>query len=218
MKSIDGHQFECTQCGKCCKWEGVVNLTSEDIERLAKHEGVDTQEYKKKYTNGGKTLKDKDDSKECAYLKDNKCSVWDKKPEQCDKFPVKYTSKCPGFDKTDRSACMHDFKAVIKLAKNKMAGSEDYLKTISDNLYRDLNKGAKSSNVSTMAIEAGIDSYLSEGAVKIASLDDLFAFDRVSKDHLIHKSTHDLWAIDTDKNGAVQIIRQFDATGEPVKG
>jgi Fe-S-cluster containining protein len=218
MKTIDGHQFECTQCGKCCKWEGVVNLTPEDIERLAKHEGVEKSEYIEKYTNGGKILKDKDDSKECVYLKDNKCSVWEKKPEQCDKYPTKYTPKCPGFDKTDRSASMSDFKAVIKLAKDKMAGSEDYLKTVSDNLYRDLNKGAKSSNVSTMAIEAGIDSYLSDSTVKVASLDDLFSFDRVDKSHLIHKATHDLWNIDTDKSGNVQITRLFDASGEPVKG
>jgi hypothetical protein len=152
-----------------------------------------------------------------VYLKDNLCSVWDKKPEQCDKFPTKYTPKCPGF-KTDRSASMSKYTAVIKLAQEKMANSEDYLKTVSDNLYRDLNKGAKSSNVTTMAIEAGIDSYLSDSTVKIASLDDLFAFDRVDKSHLIHKSTHDLWSIDTDKNGTVQITRQFDASGEPIKG
>lgn len=218
MKTIDGHQFECTKCGKCCKWDGVVNLTSEDIDRLAKHEGMEKQEYIDKYTNDGDTLKDKENSKECVYLKDNLCSVQDKKPEQCEKFPTKYTPKCPGFEKTDRSASMSKYTAVIKLAQEKMANSEDYLKTVSDNLYRDLNKGAKSSNVTTMAIEAGIDSYLSDSTVKIASLDDLFAFDRVDKSHLIHKATHDLWSIDTDKNGTVQITRQFDASGEPIKG
>jgi Fe-S-cluster containining protein len=218
MKTIDGHQFECTQCGKCCKWDGVVNLTPEDISRLAKHEGIEEQEYIDKYTNDGDTLKDKENSKECIYLKDNLCGVWDKKPEQCEKFPTKYTPKCPGFEKTDRSASMSKYTAVIKLAQEKMANSEDYLKTVSDNLYRDLNKGVKSSNVTTMAIEAGIDSYLSDSTVKIASLDDLFAFDRVDKSHLIHKSTHDLWSIDTDKNGTVQITRQFDASGEPIKG
>jgi Fe-S-cluster containining protein len=218
MKTVDGYKFECVKCGKCCKWEGVVRLTSEDVERLAKHLKIDTSECLDKYTNDGKTLKDKKDNQECVFLKDNQCSVWDSKPEQCGKFPIKYTSKCPGFIKEDRSACMSTYGAAVKMAQERLASSQDYMKTVSDNLYRDLNAGAKASSVAAMAIEAGIDSYLSDNTVKIASLEDLFAFDRVDKDNLIHKATHDLWNIDTDKNGTVQITRLFDNSGDPIKG
>lgn len=218
MKTIDGYQFECTKCGACCRWDGAVNLTTEDISRLADYLNIDKEECIDKYTNDGDTLKDKPDSKACIFLKDNQCSVWDKKPEQCDKYPIKYTSKCPGFLKIDRSSDMQDFSTAIKMAQEKMTNSQDYLKTVSDNLYRDLNKGVKASAVTTMAITAGIDSYLSDSTVKIASLEDLFSFDRVDKSHLIHKSTKDLWNIDMDKNGNVQITRQFDANGDPIKG
>jgi hypothetical protein len=40
----------------------------------------------------------------------------------------------------------------------------------------------------------------------------------VDKSHLIHKATKDLWNINTDKDGAVQITRLFDSTGEPIQG
>lgn len=217
MKTVDGYQFECTKCGKCCKWDGVVNLNPDDIQRLAEALKIDKSEVIDKYTNDGKTLKDKPNSKECVFLKNDLCEIHDKKPEQCEDFPKKYTSKCPGF-KIDRSANMSDYATVVKMAKERMVQPEDYLRTISDNLYKDLNTGLKTSSVATMALEEGIDSYLSDSTVKIASLDDLFSFDRVDKSHLIHKATRDLWNIDTDKNGTVQITRLFDASGEPIKG
>ena len=46
----------------------------------------------------------------------------------------------------------------------------------------------------------------------------IFSFDRISSEHLIHKCTRDLWKIDQDKEGNVQITRLFDGTGDPIKG
>jgi uncharacterized protein len=217
MKTVDGIPFECTQCGACCRWEGVVNLTPEDIKRLAKFKGIEESECVEEYTNHGKTLKNKEKSKDCVFLKDNGCTVWDAKPKQCKDYPKKYTSKCPGF-KTDRSESMNDYSVAVKMAKERMDSTQDFSRTVSDNLYKDLSAGLKTAHVASMAIAEGIDSYLSDSTIKVASLDDLFSFDRVDKSHLIHKATKDLWNINTDKDGAVQITRLFDATGEPIQG
>jgi hypothetical protein len=52
---------------------------------------------------------------------------------------------------------------------------------------------------------------------RIASLQDLNGFVRVSSETLVHKSEKDLWVIKKDKTGFV-IERLFDETGEPLKG
>lgn len=86
-------------------------------------------------------------------------------------------------------------------------------------LYTELNdKTASAKKITVQAVTEGLDAYLSEGSIKVASLDDLFSFDRVANDKLIHKSTQDLWSINTDKDGNVLIQRMFDNSGEPVKG
>lgn len=46
--------------------------------------------------------------------------------------------------------------------------------------------------------------------LKVASFDQLFSFDRVGTDKLIHKSTHDLWKISTDAEGNLQLEREFN--------
>jgi hypothetical protein len=113
---------------------------------------------------------------------------------------------------------MREYEAALALIHQKLHQSDDYTQTIMNGLYRDLNASKKTASVATAAIEAGIDSYLSDSVIKVASLDDLFSFDRVDKQHLIHKATHDLWAINKDKDGNVQIARLFDNSGEPIKG
>lgn len=107
---------------------------------------------------------------------------------------------------------------AIKMALEKMDQSTGYEKEIIDGIYSDLKMSSKTAALTDMAIEAGIDTYLSNQTVKIASLEDLFAFDRVDKSNLIHKSTRDLWNLTTDKDGNVQITRLFDNEGEPIKG
>lgn len=52
---------------------------------------------------------------------------------------------------------------------------------------------------------------------RVASLNDLDAFSRVSADTLIHKSDKDLWSIGKEADGSFYIQRLFDDR-EPVKG
>lgn len=54
--------------------------------------------------------------------------------------------------------------------------------------------------------------------VRVASLQQLNGFQRLSADTLIHKSDRDLWSIRKDADGALTIERMFDDNGEPLKG
>lgn len=222
MKTIDGKPFECTQCGKCCRWGGIVSLTDEDISRLSKHHDLEKENFLKGYASkkkdGKYALKNKKDSSDCIYMKGDKCSIYDIKPEQCDKYPVKYDKRCPGFQ-IDRSASMaNTFEDAVKMVYEKMSSGNEYSRRVADDMYANLDAVSKTASVTEGALEEGIDAFFNNNTIKIASLDDLFAFDRAGKDHLIHKSTHDLWSIDKSKEGDVQITRLFDNSGEPIKG
>ena len=109
-----------------------------------------------------------------------------------------------------------NFQKAISIVQEKMA-SQDYLKKVSDGLYRDLMT-IKSASVAQEALACGFDPFLDNQTMKVANLADIFAFDRLDKKHLIHKSTKDLWSIDADDGGEVKITRLFDNTGEPIKG
>lgn len=219
---IDGKPFECIQCGKCCRWGGVVVLTDEDIGRLAKYhkaeKGPYLDEYAIKQKSGKYILKNRNDSSDCVYMNGDRCGVQDIKPEQCEMYPVKYDKRCPGFQ-TDRSAGMSQtYEAAVKMVYEKMSSKDEFSQKVMDSMYANLDKVSKTASVTEGALEEGIDAFFNNNVVKVASLEDLFAFDRVDKKNLIHKSTHDLWSIDKGDDGKIEIVRQFDASGEPIKG
>ncbi len=54
--------------------------------------------------------------------------------------------------------------------------------------------------------------------VKVASLETLHPFVRLSSDTLIHKSDRDLWSLQKEADGSYFIQRLFDDNGEPIKG
>lgn len=54
--------------------------------------------------------------------------------------------------------------------------------------------------------------------MKVASLADLYSFDRVSSQTLVHKSSKELWSISVDGDGSTVIEKQFNDDGSPVKG
>lgn len=61
------------------------------------------------------------------------------------------------------------------------------------------------------------DAFLGSKRVRIASLDDLFSFDRVASETLIHKSSRELWSIEQDEQGQTFIAKLFDGDGTPLK-
>ncbi len=54
--------FKCQQCGKCCWGPGTIQLSPNQILYIRGYEP-------------------------CYFLKDNKCSIQNNKPEQCKLFP-----------------------------------------------------------------------------------------------------------------------------------
>lgn len=222
MKKIDGKAFQCKKCGDCCKWEGVVYLLSEDTDRISKKLSLSKSDFLSKYTDkykGKLVLKNKPDTTICSFLgSDNKCEIWDFKPKQCAEYPKKYNKKCPGFINENRSSSMLNYETAIKSVMKKMAVNESYEKKLINNSFRTLQQSIKSASIVSVASENGIDPFLDDSKMKVASLDDLFSFERIGSDKLIHKCTRDLWAIDSDKEGNVQITRLFDNSGDPIKG
>lgn len=221
---VDGKSFQCIQCGKCCRWPGYVHLNDDDILRLSqKLVGGDQEKFIERYTKRvgplrSLALADKANRDECAFLDGNKCSIYKYRPEQCKEFPLGYDSRCPGFSETKEvSAMSTDMAKRVMDMNKKLSSGEDFEKAVSAKLYEGLRKEASSVSVASKAIESGIGVFFDDERVKIASLDDLFAFNRVDDKHLIHKATRDLWAIEADGSGDVHITRLFDS-GKPVKG
>lgn len=78
--------IDCTQCANCCK-ALVVAPDYRDIGELSQHLELSTLDFKKKYmkkdSEGELVLK----QKPCPFLKNNKCSVYSKRPQLCRNYP-----------------------------------------------------------------------------------------------------------------------------------
>jgi len=101
--------------------------------------------------------------------------------------------------------------------------------TFSDRVYvyaADKNGDQAMQSVSSEIINRVIEAALAKGSsftdnphkMKVASLADLYSFDRVSSKTLIHKSSKELWSIGVDGDGSTVIEKQFNDDGSPVKG
>jgi Fe-S-cluster containining protein len=89
----DGIRFQCQGSGKCCVSHGeygFVFLTLGDRQRFARHLGVTTHFFTRKYcdrTNGNWHLKEDPARLECMFLKNKACSVYEARPTQCRTWP-----------------------------------------------------------------------------------------------------------------------------------
>ena len=94
-------EFACARCGNCCRGDGYVRCTPDDVTRMAEHLGMDRQDFLDKYARepeiaaqaeaGDVWLLDKPGPEgECIMLEDNLCQVHLAKPVQCVGFPLKW--------------------------------------------------------------------------------------------------------------------------------
>jgi Fe-S-cluster containining protein len=153
----NGLTFSCKMCGNCCRGhdEGEVYLYEDDIKRLASHlhyngkiglakfcsnylKVVDESFFwKAPGAQRGKTYRFKTlafkfigDDEHCQFLKDNKCSVHEYRPFQCQCFPfwkmmvesqknlVSYAKKCPGLkDSFDHKGSFYDKDEILEWAR-----------------------------------------------------------------------------------------------------
>src|SRR5262245_6735709 len=87
----DGIRFECQGTGRCCMSRGqygYVYLSLGDRQRMAKHLGLSTREFTRKYcknTDGWFHLKHPE--RDCEFLKGKGCSVYEARPAQCRTWP-----------------------------------------------------------------------------------------------------------------------------------
>jgi Fe-S-cluster containining protein len=111
----EGIRFECQETGRCCVSHGAygyVYLTLHDRRRLARHLGLTTLQFTRRYcgkTGGHFHLKDA--SGPCQFLEGKRCSVYQGRPTQCRTWPFwpenmkpkvwdsQITTFCPGVGK-----------------------------------------------------------------------------------------------------------------------
>ncbi len=84
-KDVSSH-IDCTECAHCCK-SLVVAPDYRDISVLATHFEIPAADFKKKYfkkdSEGDLVFK----QKPCPFLKNNRCSVYDHRPQLCRRYP-----------------------------------------------------------------------------------------------------------------------------------
>ena len=99
--------FTCQCCGQCCKWDGFVKATEEEMNAAAKLLGISLDEFIQKYTKLSQDRQslifaDREDGA-CIFLNDNnRCKIYAARPWQCRTFPhewdvpPEYQKLCPG--------------------------------------------------------------------------------------------------------------------------
>jgi uncharacterized protein len=82
-------QIDCLQCANCCR-VATAKVTERDVERLAKYLHVKPArvmaDYVVKSQEEGLILQ-RDKKTGCVFLSGNECTVYDARPESCQKFP-----------------------------------------------------------------------------------------------------------------------------------
>ncbi|OPZ25813.1 MAG: Flagellin N-methylase [Lentisphaerae bacterium ADurb.BinA184] len=85
-------RYRCTRCGACCRWDGYVRVSDEEIARIAALLDLTPEAVRRDYTRlthdrAGLSLTEKPDGS-CVFLADgNVCRIQDAKPRQCKLFP-----------------------------------------------------------------------------------------------------------------------------------
>jgi len=98
----------CQRCGACCRWEGDVCVTDEDITAIATFLGMREEDFIDQYcrlqrNRRGLSIIDAEDGA-CIMLTENGCRIQPVKPQQCKDFPYKWNfpgweNRCPGAGK-----------------------------------------------------------------------------------------------------------------------
>jgi Fe-S-cluster containining protein len=82
-------QIDCTQCANCCR-VATAKVTERDVERLAKYLRVKPERVAADYVveseEEGHVLR-RDEQTGCVFLSGNECTVYEARPESCQRFP-----------------------------------------------------------------------------------------------------------------------------------
>ncbi|MFP4037196.1 MAG: YkgJ family cysteine cluster protein [Desulfobacteraceae bacterium] len=82
--------FSCRMCGECCRGEGGITITSEELERMASYLGISAEAFKRDFcvkNNGRLSIATGDDGFCSLYEQGKGCTVHPVKPERCAIWP-----------------------------------------------------------------------------------------------------------------------------------
>jgi len=86
-----GLRFSCTECGRCCTGgAGHVWVELAEIERLCELLGLSLDEFGRRHLRriGNRhALLEHPSTGDCTFLRDNRCTVYQARPDQCGRFP-----------------------------------------------------------------------------------------------------------------------------------
>ncbi len=80
---------DCTACGNCCK-EVVPTLSEAEVEKLASRLSLSRAEFESKYLKPAESAAGNPwmmRERPCAFLKDNRCTVYEDRPANCRDYP-----------------------------------------------------------------------------------------------------------------------------------
>ena len=82
-------QIDCLQCANCCR-VATAKVNERDVERLSKYLRIKPERFLADYTvkseEEGLILR-RDKKTGCVFLNGNECTVYEARPESCQKFP-----------------------------------------------------------------------------------------------------------------------------------
>jgi Fe-S-cluster containining protein len=83
-----GLNFECSQCGDCCRGPGYVWVDAPEIKRIATFLEVSPEAFARQYLRrvGGQTALIDNSAQDCIFW-DQGCTIYPVRPRQCQTFP-----------------------------------------------------------------------------------------------------------------------------------
>ena len=108
---LEGLDFACTGCSKCCKVKGTVTATNEEVDAMAKVAGIPLDEFSQLHVLRNdeeyaslRSRRGFDGSETCTLLgEDGRCTVYDARPLQCRTYPF-WSELLSSRDAWDREA------------------------------------------------------------------------------------------------------------------
>jgi len=82
-------KIDCTACANCCR-EVSPTLSESEVERLAAHLGISSPEFAAQYLTRADGAADNPwmmRERPCAFLADNRCTVYEQRPANCRDYP-----------------------------------------------------------------------------------------------------------------------------------
>lgn len=84
-------QIDCTTCANCCRTL-QIEVDNQDIKRLALHFGLSSQQFSQKHVRIAEDGAKHFGSSPCPFLgEDNRCTVYEERPQACRDFPYLHT-------------------------------------------------------------------------------------------------------------------------------